>query len=106
MATIDIAMQSTSEEILSKVANGVEVNLRSPINITKTSGKSATLSGTGKGKLFFHTPSSNVTLGKLVIDGNEYPDITAGCFEVEFSNSFSVDTGTSGTYLVIVAVFY
>lgn len=110
MASIDIAMEKTSQEILSKVANGVEPSFRSPISANSgdiSSGNTA--SGTGKGIIHFHYPNNNVK-ATLVIDGIKMIDTTClsggygGEYVFEFTKSFSL-TATSG-YLKYIAIFY
>lgn len=96
----NVAQRGDVQEILSKVANGVEVNLRTPVNVI-SGGSSGTVSGTGKGMLFLSCPSTSQDM-TCTIDGTDRV-VKVGYLMIEFSNSFSV---TPKTYVSVNAVFY
>lgn len=107
MATIDVAMESTSQEILSKVSSGVVPDFRSPINVMNSTASSFT--GTGKGILTIIQPNgSRYTVITVTVDGvticTDYNLEYMQSFSCEFRESFTVTQTT--TYGNMTAVFY
>lgn len=92
----DVAKGNDVQEVLKKVENGVESSFRSPISMTSwgtSDGKAVT--GTGKGVLFFLSPSNNTVT--LTIDGVSHTcTMNAGnYFWVEFTSNFSVKVASN-----------
>lgn len=105
---LDVAMESTSQEILGKVANGVVPQSRSPIAIYKNN-DGREFSGTGKGVLFIGG-SNNLNVS-VTVDGVELIsglDLTGSgaVFFVEFTQSFMVAFDRSDNSRDVYAVFY
>lgn len=118
MATIDIAMESTSQAILNKFDSGIETNTKVPIKVysTKGSTSSTTLttlcSVTGKGSAII-SGSANFT---IVVDGVTVISDTAMYFisdssgycsplTINFTKSFVLKyrhTSTYGTSYALV----
>ena len=104
MATGDrnynIAKETTSQEILSAVGH------RPPTKIETIEPEAqATISRTGKGKLFI---DCNGSIATVVVDGVTL--VTSLCtftpFDVEFTQSFSITRGNTTSELRAIAVFY
>lgn len=110
----DVAMESTSQEILNKVVNGVTVNgtvtagFRKPIKIQGTdfSSSGGTFTGTGKGKIIFMIRSSKgveITIDGVNLGTSDGDTNTPTYGEVEFTTSFSLKFNTYGS---ACATFY
>jgi hypothetical protein len=106
---LDVAMQSTSEEILSKVANGVEPSFRSPIKYENVSVGSTPVTGTGKGIIFARSTNSAYT-HTIIIDGKTLVNdgkIASSDIDVfEFKESFSLSSTVSSKTMGCRIVFY
>lgn len=107
---LDVAKESTSQEILSKVANGVAPSFRSPISIKTGSvnkNASATASGTGKGILYVTGSTLTIVIdGVTVLNSGDTGDYDIGyTFGIEFTQSFNITTADYNP-AQYMAVFY
>ena len=106
-----VAQQEDVQQILSKVANGVEPSFRSPTRMVVGDVTTELVSGTGKGKLFLCRSGLDVYLYTVQIDGvtilsEEKVDISSGSLELEFKQSFSVKSSNGSAKMNYVAIYY
>lgn len=105
-----LAKESTSQEILEKVTNGVKADFRSPIRTAHGCANNSTvLTGTGKGTLLVGFGSSvimTVTVDGVTQVSQLKPDNGFVTLNFEFTESFSVVSNSTTYNVQAVAVFY
>lgn len=101
---IDVAMESTSQEILSKMGLGISALPVKPISIKAGKINSSSASGTGRCVLFLEFVSCS---GTVTIDGTKFLDtdyITTPSFFCLVENSFLLKATTNSMYYT--AIFF